>query len=281
MLKVLKPGFYSTIQDIGRSGYREYGVPISGAMDSYSSRLANALLGNYKNAAFIEMTMVGGTFQFLEPTVIAITGAFMCPKLNGTAIGQNRLVKIKSKDILSFHRAEDGFRAYLAIKDGFQSDLELGSRSQYKPVTLNNTIKEGELIPYRTFTNFKGSNSKVKYDDSVLKSTLLDVLKGPEFNRLTQRQKELLERGVFKVTKYNNRMAYQLEPTIKNNLNTVLSSPVLPGTVQLTPSGNLIVLMRDCQTTGGYPRILQLTEEAINKLSQKTSVKPLEFRLIE
>lgn len=281
MLKVLQTGFYSTIQDAGRFGFREYGVPVSGAMDSYSAQFANALLGNDKVATLLEMTMLGGKFQFLESTVIVVSGAFMNPRLNGKAIDQNKTISVQVNDILSFDKAYSGFRTYLALKGGFETDLLLGSRSQCKPITANSVIKKGELIPFRPFSNFQNSNSKVKYDDSIFKSNILDVFKGPEFNRLSDAQKKLLKSGEFKVTKLNNRMAYQLEPTIENKLASILSSPVLPGTVQLTPNGNLIVLMRDCQTTGGYPRILQLTERAINILSQKTLGNTLKFRLKE
>lgn len=281
MLKVLQTGFYSTLQDAGRFGYRKYGVPVSGAMDSYSARFANALLGNKKSTVLIEMTMLGGIFQFLESTVIVVSGAFMNPKLNGKAIDQNKTISVQVNDILSFYKAYSGFRTYLALKDGFDTDLLLGSRSQCKPITANSVIKKGELIPFRPFSNFQNSNSKVKYNDSIFKYNILDVFKGPEFNRLSDVQKRQLKNGEFKVTKLNNRMAYQLEPTIENKLTSILSSPVLPGTVQLTPNGNLIVLMRDCQTTGGYPRILQLTERAINILSQKTLGNTLKFRLKE
>ena len=103
----------------------------------------------------------------------------------------------------------------------------------------------------------------------------------PEFDRLSEKQKQQIENGEFKVSKNNNRMAYQLEPMVENDLEPILSAPVLPGTVQLTPNGNLIVLTRDCQTTGGYPRVLQLMESAINMLAQKTTGNTLKFRLKE
>ncbi|MAB49809.1 MAG: allophanate hydrolase [Flavobacteriaceae bacterium] len=281
MLKVLQPGFYSTIQDYGRFGYRDYGVPVSGVMDSYSAQFANALLGNTNEAALIEMTMVGGKFQFLEPTTIVVSGAFMNPKLNDMPIEQHKLIHIHSNDVLHFAQVEQGFRTYLAIKGGFESDVLLGSRSQYNPVTSNNTIHKGELVPYQSFSSLYVSNSKVKFDDSILKSNILDVFKGPEFDRLSEKQKQQIENGEFKVSKNNNRMAYQLEPMVENDLEPILSAPVLPGTVQLTPNGNLIVLTRDCQTTGGYPRVLQLMESAINMLAQKTTGNTLKFRLKE
>ncbi|MCB0398989.1 MAG: biotin-dependent carboxyltransferase family protein [Winogradskyella sp.] len=281
MLKVLEAGFYSTIQDTGRFGYREFGVPVSGAMDGYSSGFANALLGNEEHAALIEMTLVGGKFQFLEPTSIVFSGANMHARLNDKDVAQHKVINILNDDVLHFSNARHGFRTYLAIKGGFRTNVVLESQSQYKPITANGIIKKGELIPYQPFSNLQNSNSKVKYDYSILKSNILDVYKGSEFNKLSVKERRQLEMGEFKVTKLNNRMAYQLEPAIENNLQPILSSPVLPGTVQLTPNGNLIVLMRDCQTTGGYPRILQLTERSMNTIAQKTSGNTLKFRLKE
>lgn len=282
MLKVLKSGFYSTIQDEGRFGFRIYGVPVSGAMDKYSSRFANALLGNADNAAFIEMTMIGGVFQFAKPTIIAISGANMNPQLNGKSVQMNSPIVINANDILSFGRAVVGFRTYLAIKDGFKTELVLNSRSQFKSITENSTIQKGDELSYKSSpVTFEKFHASVKYDDSVIADNTLEAFAGPEFSALKNSEKELLFENDFSVSRLNNRMAYQLEPLLKNNLDSILTAPVLPGTVQLTPQGNLIVLMRDCQTTGGYPRILQLTENAINILSQKTMGNTVKIRLKE
>ncbi len=278
MLKVLQSGFYTSIPDIGRFGFREYGVPFSGAMDAYSLKYANAILGNNENDAVIEMTMVGGIFQFTEATVIVISGADMEPKLNDRVAQLNSPINIKAGDILSFGRALKGFRSYLAIKNGFKTPLILRSRSLYKPITESSMIANGDMIQYTGYNEFYHQNASVKYDSSIFSNTLIEAFKGPEFNRLSEIQKATLFNSELKVSSLNNRMAYQLEPLLKNDMGPILTSPVLPGTVQLTPQGNIIVLMRDCQTTGGYPRILQLTEKAINILSQKTTGNTLKIR---
>ncbi|MBC2845351.1 biotin-dependent carboxyltransferase family protein [Winogradskyella flava] len=280
MLKVLNPGFYTTIQDAGRFGFREYGVPVSGVMDSYSSQFANALLGNSDDAAVLEMTMIGGSFQFYTPILIAISGAIMSPKLNDEHVRQHTIIQIRANDILSFGRATNGFRTYLAVKGGLKSDNTLGSQSQYTPITKANVIFKDDILEYSKYSDsFKKVNASVKFNDSVFKSNILEAYKGPEFDQFSESQKQLLLSDEFEVSKLNNRMAYQLEPLLTNSLKPILTSPVLPGTVQLTPSGQLIVLMRDCQTTGGYPRILQLTEKAINRLSQRTTQSCVKFRL--
>lgn len=282
MLKVLKSGFYTTIQDSGRFGYRAFGVPVSGAMDSYSFQFANAILGNADDASVLEITMMGPTLHFLKPTLIAISGANLGPKLNDNPIGMNVGVTVQVNDILSFGRLQYGFRAYLAIKNSFLTESMLGSRSMYRPVTKESRIVNNDILDYNGIAeNQNRTNAHVKYDINIIESHTLDVYKGPEFGALPiDKQNQLLETS-FTVSKYNNRMAYQLDTLFDNNLKPILTAPVLPGTVQLTPSGQLIVLMRDCQTTGGYPRVLQLTEKAINILCQKTTGKTLNFSLKE
>jgi biotin-dependent carboxylase-like uncharacterized protein len=280
MIKVIKSGFYTTIQDQGRFGYRAFGVPVSGVMDSYSSQFANSILGNDANTAVLELTMTGPTLEFQKPTQIALSGANMNPMLNGTSIKMNTIIQIKTNDILSFGKLENGFRAYLAVKGGFLSETMLNSRSMYKGITKNAQVNKGYNYDYQLFNNdINIRNAKIKYDNSMIHIDIIEVTKGPEFDKLSlHEQKELLKRN-FIVSKLNNRMAYQLEPLFKNSLEPILTSAVLPGTIQLTPSGQLIVLMRDCQTTGGYPRILQLTENAINTLSQQYTGKILKIRL--
>ena len=280
MIKVIKPGFYSTIQDLGRLGHRSFGVPISGAMDSYSSQFANELVGNDKAAAVLEMTMTGADLLFLELTTIAITGADMSPKLNGKAIPMFKSIIVHSGDTISFGCLESGFRTYMAVKGGFLTDMVLGSRSMLKGITDDFRIQKDDCLDtMKSSKLILPKNAKLKFDASYLDEDTLDVIKGPEFDKLSKNQQNLLFSDTLQVLKYNNRMAYQLGPLIQNDLESILTSPVLPGTVQLTPSGQLIVLMRDCQTTGGYPRVLQLTEKSINILSQKTTANNLKIRL--
>ena len=280
MIKVLKTGFYSTIQDQGRFGYLSYGVPFSGAMDAYSSQFANALVGNAKDAAVIEMTMTGAELLFLKATTIAITGADMSPKLNGKPIMMFKSIMVNANDTLTFGRLINGFRTYLAIKGGVLSEKVLGSRSMMKGVTDDFRINKGDYLEMSNVSSESiQKNAKLKFDPSYLDEGTLEVFKGPEFNKLAKKQQKSLFNQTLQVSKYNNRMAYQLEPLIQNDLESILTSPVLPGTVQLTPLGQLIVLMRDCQTTGGYPRVLQLTKKSINILSQKATGAQLKLRL--
>ena len=282
MVKVLKAGFYSTIQDLGRSGFQEYGVPVSGAMDHYSTKLTNALLANDKNDAVLEITMTGPTLQFSCDSIICISGADMSPMLNDIPIKLNAVLNIKRDDIISFGKLRYGLRCYLAVSGGFQTEIVMNSRSIYKDITPRFVlIANDELSVIVNSISLKKSNASIKVDTKHFTTKEIDVLKGPEFDLLTKKQREQLLSDEFTISKDNNRMAYQLVELLKNNLKPIITSLVLPGTVQLTPSGNLIVLMRDCQTTGGYPRVLQLNESSINVLSQKFTGNRIGFKIEE
>ncbi|TVZ59522.1 biotin-dependent carboxylase-like uncharacterized protein [Flavobacteriaceae bacterium MAR_2010_105] len=280
MVRVIKPGFYSTIQDLGRLGHQDYGVPISGAMDRYSSRFANALLNNKPEDAVLEITMTGPTLEFFTATYICITGADMSPKLNEASIRMNTVFGVKPNDLLVFGRLKTGFRTYLGVSGGFQTDIRLNSRSMFKSITDSVKIEANQMLPiHSSKIEFTQTNSTLKFKTEIFNTNRLQVFKGPEYNLLNPIQQERLFEP-FTVSGSNNRMGYQLEEQVKNELPSILTSPVMPGTVQLTPSGNLIVLMRDGQTTGGYPRVLQLKETAINSLAQAYKGKLLQFELI-
>jgi len=279
MLKVLKSGFYTTIQDTGRFGFRDKGVPISGVMDMTTVYKLNMLLENDQDAAVLEITMTGPTLEFEEDTFIVLGGAEMVVTLNNEPIKNYVVQKVSAGDILSYGRLKKGFRAYLAVKHGFQTNKVLGSRSFYPSITPNGMITDKSEIAYKKQSIFTPKLTGLKIE-SILEENVLQVGKGPEFNSLTDKQLENLFFKKYTVANENNRMAYQLEEKIDGHDISMLTSATLPGTVQLTPSGKLIILMKDGQTTGGYPRILQLTDTAISILAQKKAGDVIAFRLM-
>ncbi|PIF01403.1 MAG: allophanate hydrolase [Maribacter sp.] len=278
MLKVLKSGFFTTLQDEGRFGYRDKGVPVSGVMDVDVVRSANMLLENDSNAAVLEITMTGPTLQFDEDTYITLAGAEFETTLDNEPISNNKVHKVKAGNILSYGKLRNGFRAYLAIKNGFKSPKVLGSRSQYYPITERGSLKDHGELNYGECTGFEPKISELKVR-SLLDETVLEVSKGPEFKFLDDTQLEDLFKKGFSVAKEYNRMGYQFNEKIRGHDWSMLTSATLPGTVQLTPSGKLIILMKDGQTTGGYPRILQLKDKAISILAQKKMGDTITFKL--
>lgn len=279
MIKVLDSGFYSTIQDLGRIGYRDFGVPVSGAMDAFSAGMANALLGNDPSDAVLELSLTGPKLRFEVPTVISITGAFMTPRLNKARIQNNHAIVIASGDVLSFGKLLQGCRSYIAVTGGFKTVEVMNSRSMYRNITETVVLnKNDELRIEEPKKALAEKFSGIKKNTVLFQKVELDTFKGPEFDRLSIEDQKRLSSEKFTISKYNDRMGYQLEEPLENNLESILTAPVLPGTVQLTPSGKLIILMRDGQTTGGYPRVLQLKEASINVLAQKRADDSIRFR---
>lgn len=279
MLKVLKSGFYTTVQDLGRFNFRNKGVPVSGVMDQLSVFKANTLLENDTTDAVLEITMTGPTLIFEEETYITLAGAEMSATLNNMPIQNYKVYRINNGDILSYGRLDKGFRAYLAVKGGFRLQSILSSFSLYRPITRENRLKDGDVVPFEYNKLFKPKILEIKVD-SFLEETVLEVYRAPEYDLLQEEQLAQLFDGDFTVAKENNRMAYQLEECINGHTINMLTSATLPGTVQLTPSGKLIVLMKDGQTTGGYPRILQLSDKAIAILAQKREGSKIAFKLL-
>lgn len=281
MITVLHQGIYSTVQDLGRKGFADIGVPISGAMDAYSAKIGNQLVQNDENEAVIEITFGGAKFQFNQKTQISITGANFSPMIDGVSIKMHTSLSVGKDSILSFGKRINGARSYLCVHGGIQSDVVLKSRSFYKGITVANSLEKGDqLNAVKSSSSGKSVNAKIKFPDGQFSSQNIHCSKGPEFDSLTSKQKEELLHKEYSISNDNNRMGYRLNEVLHNDLKPILTSGVLPGTVQLTPSGKMIILMRDCQVTGGYPRILQLTEKSICQLAQKTTSDRISFVLI-
>ncbi|MAP54932.1 biotin-dependent carboxyltransferase family protein [Altibacter sp.] len=282
MVEVLSGGMHTTIQDMGRFGYRAQGVPVSGVMDRFSARLSNKLLGNAEGAAVMEITHIGPVLRFTQPTLIAITGAGFSPTCNDVEIPLNTRVLVAADAVLKFGLPNYGLRAYMAVLGGFQTEYIMGSYSFYEGVTQKTSLTSGDVLPILAIPLAKEkTTASVKIDRTVFENRYLEVLKGAEFDQLSKSFQEKLVRTSAVVSSKSNRMAYLLEGFQGIKASEIITAPVQPGTVQLMPSGHCAVLMRDAQTTGGYARILQLTEGAINILAQKRAGDQVEFYLKE
>ncbi|WP_282080725.1 biotin-dependent carboxyltransferase family protein [Aquimarina algiphila] len=279
-VKIIKAGFFTTIQDGGRFGFSKYGVPRSGAMDKLSYGLANLLLGNDKNSACIEWTFQPPVLQFFEHTEIVLTGAEVDAFLNDVKIDMYKKISIAKNDILRFNFCRKGVYGYVGIRKGFSTPMILKSKSFYKSITSDYRLENDAILPYKINNIFERQLSTISIPILFDSTQKLEVYKGPEFDYLSKDQQSFLFDNLFTISNTINRMAIQLEEKLYNDLPSMLTSPVLPGTVQLTPSGTLIILMRDCQTTGGYPRVLQLSEMSINSIAQKRMKERCSFKLI-
>lgn len=280
MIKVLRQGFYTTVQDLGRFGFRNQGIPTSGGMDLISANLANSLLGNSMSNAFLEMTLNGPKLLFSVNTCIAITGANMSPKINDEPIDNNKQYAILKGDILSFGELINGTRCYLAVKRGIDSEIVLKSRSQFHNITTNNKLIKNDLLKiYATSNEIKTLLSKDQNKQPFFKTDVIEVLPGPEFKLFTKNEMDKILNQKFTISNENNRMGYQMDEKIVSHNISITTSPVIPGTVQLLPSGKIVILMKDAQTTGGYPRIFQLTSYSIAVLAQKQAKDTIHLKL--
>ena len=282
MIEVLSGGLYTSIQDLGRFGFRRNGVPLSGVMDRYSARLANRLVGNSKQEAVMEITHIGPVLHFKSKTEIAITGAGFTPTINDIEVSLNTRTFVPENSILKFGLPDYGLRAYLSVFGGFKTENKLGSYSQYFRITKKETIEKGDFLSLNPSEGIPIKiTASVKVPRIHFFSDSIEVFTGPDYHLLPKTiQKKILEAKVT-VSSDSNSMAYILKGWEKLSAKEIITAPVQPGTIQLTPSGQCLVLMRDAQTTGGYSRVLQLTKSAINIISQKQAGTILHFNLVD
>jgi antagonist of KipI len=296
-LRVIKPGVLDTIQDMGRYGWQHLGINPGGAMDKLSAQFANILVGNEPDEAVIELHFPASAFFFEQPSLIAISGADFSATVNGEEVPCLRPVLVSKYSILQFHRVAKGARAYLGVHGGLDTPLWLNSRSTHlkagaggfsgralqkddeigfrKPADLCPILgkKEFEILSWRTNSDW-GDENKAK---EIL------VLPGNEWNLLTDRSKEQFFDRAFLITNQSDRMGYRLksEPLETVTKEEVISSAVSFGTVQLLPDGQLIVLMADHQTTGGYPRIAHIISAHHSRLAQMKTGDLFIFRFTD
>ena len=276
MLKVLKPGFFTSLQDGGRFHYRHFGVPVSGALDQIALNRANALLENEPGTAALEITMQGPQVEFTEQTFMVLSGATLEANLDGEPVEMDRVYPVPAGAMLTCGHVLEGFRTYLSVKGGFLSEEKLGSRSQFYPVTSSRSLARGGMVPYEPSEDFSPKLLKMS-SPGYFREHKLRVFPGPDFELLTESQIGHIFSMEFSLSKQHDRMACQLQPSIEGISTNVITSATLPGTVQLTPAGTLIILMRDGQTTGGYPRILQLDAASLDLMGQKRFGDPVRF----
>jgi len=313
--RVRKPGLYTTLQDFGRAGFQRYGVTPGGVMDRYSYRLANRLVGNRAGEAVLEMTVAGPELEVLEDAVVAFVGADMAASVNGERLPHGRPVRVKTGDVLRFGSVRAGCRAYLAVAGGFDVPAMLGGRgacpSAGLPGLLGRALKPGDVLPVgepvrgaERHAAGEGGFGNVAGDGEVAgngrpvpwfvapplsmpaagSTVTIRVLPGPEFDRLSPEAAGLLLERVHTVGNRSNRMGLRLvcdEPVPLPEAGGMVSEAVAWGTVQLPPGGEPIVLAADRQTTGGYPRVLQVIAADLPLLGQLPPGARVLFRPVD
>ncbi len=268
-LEFIKPGLFTSLQDQGRKTGRHWGLPQGGAMDRWSARRANLKINNAPGLPVLEMTGTGPTLLCHTSGQLALAGAEMAVFKNEINIHPYGIINFKKGDILKFGITKGGFRTYISIKNGFITKKLFESVSPVAGISASMRFKKGEMLYFNDSPALPETNARLK-KLTLFPEAPIKMIPGPEYHLLTRAQQTFLTHTRFTIAPNATRMAYPLlpnAPTLKNTF-SLLTSPVVPGVVQLTPDGQLIVLMRDAQTTGGYPRVLVVTETGMNQLGQ-------------
>ncbi|RST51631.1 biotin-dependent carboxyltransferase family protein [Variovorax sp. DXTD-1] len=295
MMLVQKPGMLASVQDLGRHGHRQVGICPGGALDVLALTLANRLVGNADGAAGLEITMGGCEIRFETDTRIALAGDDFAACLDGAPVWPCWSMPVAAGQTLKLAGAnapgakKAGLRSWLAVAGGIDVPLVLGSRStdlkagfgghqgralrKGDRLALGAASLDAAQLARRPF-GLRGPEWGPEQGDSAIE---LRVLPGPEFDQFTAASHAQLWSERWRITAQSNRMGSRLagaELKRKRSID-MLSSGVIPGTIQVPPSGQPIILMGDAQTTGGYPRIGVVIRADLWKLAQA----PLDGRL--
>ncbi|PFL42969.1 biotin-dependent carboxyltransferase family protein [Bacillus cereus] len=288
-VEVLHAGMFTTVQDLGRSYYQQFGVPVGGAMDKNALRLINMLVGNEENEAGLEMTILGPKLLIKKTTLLAIGGVDMEPLLNGERIPLWRPILAEEGSMLCFGKVKSGCRAYVTFAGGIHIEGTMGSKSTYIRATIGGIegrmMKKGDCFQIGTYSEManrfiqdlqKDERIKTKWviSNSVLpkykKHPKLRVIADFEYDQFTEESRKAFFTKEYKVSNYADRMGYRVEGEVLNRIEEkeILSSPVTFGTIQVPNGGQPIILMADRQTTGGYPRMGNIISVDLPLLAQ-------------
>ncbi len=275
VIEVVEPGVLTAVQDRGRYGYQRYGVPSSGALDEYSLRVANILVGNDEGAAVLEVTFSGASLRFLAPAVVSITGADLGPELNGGPVARWEAVPVARDDVLAFRQVRSGMRGYLAVAGGIDVPRVLGSRSTYGRSRLGGVdgrpLQAGDVLRcVPSSGGLRGKKAPGQAVPDMGHGHELRVVLGPQDDAFTQEGIGTFLSSTYSVTNLSDRTGYRLEgPAIEHVTGADIISDGIPlGAVQVTGDGMPIVLLADRGTTGGYTKIATVVSTDIPKLAQ-------------
>ena len=284
IIEVIDGGLFTTIQDLGRYGYQRYGVPVSGAMDPFSLRIANLLVGNEQHEAGLEITLVGPDLKFINDSLIAITGGNLSPALDGESIPMWEATVAQQGSILTFGDIKDGARAYLCMAGGINVEPVLGSRSTYTRAKIGGfhgrQLSTGDVLSSSPVpSRIEGRYLPKKFIPQYGHSHKVDVILGPQDNAFTEKGINTLFKSEYEVTTQSDRIGYRLTgPKIQHKRGADIISDGIPfGAIQVTGDGLPIILMSDRGTTGGYTKIGTVISSDIAALAQAAPGDIIQF----
>ncbi len=274
-LRVIEPGVFTTVQDLGRKGYGPLGVSASGAADPIALRLGNRLVGNVEGAAALEMTIVGGAFEFSEGGVVALTGCDFGATLDGTPVPPWTSFEVRRGSLLRSGVTRSGARGYLCVRGGILVHPVLGSASTHVMTGLGGF--EGRALRKRdvltigdTTLEFRKRTVSRRLLERLLTRGQIRVTMGEQADRFSEGSRRALCENTYRVSEQSNRMGIRLEgsPLEEQGGGEMITEGVALGAVQVPPGGLPIILFVEQQTTGGYPKIANVIAADLARLGQ-------------
>ena len=274
-IKIHKPGLLTTVQDLGRYGYQQFGMPVSGAMDTKALKLANYLVGNDENEACLEATADGPKIEFECDIFIAICGADMQAKINGKEVEMYKTLMVKTGDILTFGKLINGFRTYISFAGGIQVPVIMGSKSTYLRGGVGGfkgrKLKKGDVVAIKNDSNKPEIRSIEQKNIPVYRNHFTArIIPGPEADHFTVNGLATFLHSEYTIAEQSDRMGYRLAGNkIEHKKSAdIISSGIAFGTIQVPAHGQPIIMMADRQTTGGYTRIATIISEDLPYIAQ-------------
>lgn len=291
---VVRPGFLTTVQDLGRTGYQRFGLPLSGAMDPLAHRLANRLVGNADRAASLEITLWGPELRFDREAVIALAGADLSPSLDGTPIPMWEAVRVPAGATLAFAGRRTGARTYLAVAGGINVPLVLGSRSTHlrsgtggfagRALAPGDEVPGGRAADHALALVGRSVPSEARPPYRV--EPTLRVVLGPQTDCFRPEAPDALTGAPYTLTPQSDRMGYRLQGTPLLHADTtgapeIVSDATPPGSLQVPADRQPILLMADHQTTGGYPKLGVVISADLPLAAQLIPGESLRFAVVD
>jgi antagonist of KipI len=282
------PGLFTTVQDLGREGFGLIGVSPSGAADPVSLRIGNRLVGNPEGVAALEMTLVGGVFKFERASVIAVTGADFGPCSNGVPLPMWTSVQIQEGHTITFGPSRSGARAYLCIQGGIAVEPFLGSAATHVLSGLGGFegrgLRKGDRLELDAAScRFQKRSVSPKALETLQPRKTIRVTDGPQSDWFGDSAWNIFTESMFRVTEQSNRMGIRLEgpPIPMDGSREMITEGVSLGAIQVTASGQSIILFVEQQTTGGYPKIANVISADLHSLGQLRPRDAIHFERID
>ena len=287
-IRILKGGMYTTVQDLGRTGYQSQGFPVAGVMDVRSFKIANLLLDNPENEAVLEFTLIGPTLEFTSATIVAITGGDFQPEVNGEPAPMYTALYMNKGDILKFKSARTGSRGYIAFSSYLDIPVVMGSRCTNTKSGIGGfkgrKLQAGDYINFRIKRRYLPFflSRKLELDEFDQEEAEIRVIMGPQDDMFSRQGIETFLNSEYTVTSDFDRMGCRLEgPFIaQKETSDIISDGTVFGSVQVPSHGKPIILLADRQTTGGHAKIATVASVDIPKVVQRKTDHKIRFRAI-